>query len=319
MSTSSANDSGLAEASVPEVAVVITSRNRRDDTLRAVGSCFAQVGVRIEVLVYDDASDDDTAAIVQREYPAARVWRNDQRTGYIVLRNRGFRDARAPLVISIDDDAYFTASDIARAVVDAFADASIGAVAIPYFEPFRQVPGQQAGGGERLRPGMELRSYVGCAHALRRDLALRLGCYREFFIHQGEERDLCIRAREAGWRIVYLDCAPIVHTVSPARDVDRMLFFGVRNTFLFDVLNVPFPFLPIELAKHFAGLLTYRFFSTPLRVKLRGMADALRTALRHRRERGPVSIATFRRYKSLPTHGAGSWSGPLPPAAGGDA
>lgn len=297
--------------------VVITTRNRREDTLRAVASCFAQDHRPLEVLVFDDASEDGTAEAVRAAFPEARVFAGTERSGYIALRNRGFREARGEFVFSIDDDAYFSTPAIVGDAVATFrADDTLAAVAIPFVEPLARQSVSTRNAARLPVRGAEIRAYVGCSHAVRRDAVLRLGGYREFFVHQGEERDLCIRMRDAGMRIVYADCDRIVHTVSPARDRTRMVFYGTRNTLLFDFLNAPMPEAVVRLARDVVGLAAYRFSPATTPAKLRAFADAAWTAWRVRGERRPASRRTWRAHRSLPGHGPEPFDGPIPPPAG---
>ncbi len=294
--------------------VVITTRNRCDDVLTAVASAFAQDISDLEVMVIDDASEDGTAVRVGTEFPRTRVIALSERRGYITARNNGFREARGRYVFSLDDDAYFTAPDIVSRVVAHFErDRSIGAVAIPFIEPMSRRSGSSLADPSRSRPGDELRSYAGCAHAVRRDVALELGGYREFFVHQGEERDLCLRMRAAGWRIVYGDCGHVVHMVSPRREAGRISHFGIRNQILFEALNAPLPQLPVRLAAAAAGAIGYQFSWATMPAKARAIGAGLVGAVMHKSVRRPVSQAAYRAYRALPYHGAEDWSGDLPP------
>lgn len=299
----------------PVASCVITTRNRRDDTLLAVGSCFAQDFREIEVLVFDDVSDDGTVSAVKDRFPRARVFGNTERSNYIVRRNRGFAEAQGKYVFSLDDDAYFSQPDIVARIVKTFeSDPLIGAIAIPYVEPLNRRSLSSLAHPFRGKAGDELRSYVGCAHAVRRDVALALGGYREFFVHQHEERDFCLRLRSAGWRIVYGDSGYVIHTVNPKREAEHAMLYGGRNQILFETLNIPFPDLFWRIPRVCWGMIRYRFSWKTLPLKLRAIKEGLiETALRWRL-RSPVDRTFYRSYLKLGSHGAEEWFGPVPPS-----
>ncbi len=298
MTMAPANDAPIVAS------IVITTRNRREDTLVAVASSFAQFGVPLEVLVYDDASDDGTAEALRREFPAARVFTSSGRNGYIVNRNRGFHEARGAYVFSIDDDAYFSKPDIvARIVAQLEADRSIGAVAIPYVEPFARLTRSHRSAPFAAVPGQELRNYVGCAHAVRRELAVELGGYRDDFVHQGEERDFCLRLWASGHRVLYGDSGPIVHMVSPMRDSSRMAYYGLRNQILFECLSAPISALVVRVPVICVNAIRYKFVWATLPLKLVAICAGLLEGTRRRNGRRPVSRATYRKFRELKAHG----------------
>lgn len=67
-----------------------------------------------EVLVIDDASQDDTAA--QAEAAGARVLRQSRNQGYIAAVKRGFAEARGDIVVTIDADGELPAERIPELV-----------------------------------------------------------------------------------------------------------------------------------------------------------------------------------------------------------
>src|SRR5262245_50522580 len=56
----------------PIASVVIVTHNRQRDVLRAVASCLAQ-DCALEIIVYDDASEDGVAKALSRRFPNVRI------------------------------------------------------------------------------------------------------------------------------------------------------------------------------------------------------------------------------------------------------
>lgn len=286
----------------PTVAVVITTRNRRDELRRALTSVCAQDYGPLEVRVYDDASDDDTAEMVRHEFPGVTVARSATRVGYIPLRNLGYSQTQAKYLVSIDDDAWLTDRSTVSVLVDQLErNDRLAGLAIPYFEA--NTTGVHQDHGATVA-GAELRSFVGTSHVCRVAAVRAVGGYREFLVHQGEERDLCLRLRTAGWSIKVAGAPPVVHGVSPNRDKVRMHRFAVRNQVLFDFLYAPVVLLPGVLARHAWQLLRYRQDPRWAMLTCRYLADGLLDCWRFREHRAPLSVSHYRSHMSLPAHGA---------------
>jgi glycosyltransferase involved in cell wall biosynthesis len=87
------------------VSVVIPTRNRAPLLRRALESVFAQGFADYEVLVVDDASTDDTAALLAAwPEPRLRVLRQSSAGGGPRARNRGIDASRGEFVAFLDDD-----------------------------------------------------------------------------------------------------------------------------------------------------------------------------------------------------------------------
>jgi GT2 family glycosyltransferase len=99
----------MSSGAVPALSVIICTRNRAE----LLEECLASLAgeplndVRCEILVVDNASQDDTARVVQRlskETPQIRYLYED-RTGLSHARNAGLQAARSEWVAYLDDDA----------------------------------------------------------------------------------------------------------------------------------------------------------------------------------------------------------------------
>jgi glycosyltransferase involved in cell wall biosynthesis len=278
-------------APVPVATVVITTKNRKDDLRNALASALTQ-DVPIEILVVDDGSTDGTADMVRAEFPAVRLHREEQSGGYIVRRNQAARMATAPLVVSIDDDAAFPSARTVGQTAAEFDNPRIGAVAIPFIDVKK---GPDVRNRAPDRPGVWVAdSYIGTAHALRRDVFLALGGYREKLFHQGEEGDYCARMLDAGYVTRLGTADPIHHFESPRRDFRRMDLYGRRNDVLFAWHNAPLLYLPAHLLATTVNGVRFGFrCGRPWRM-MQGLAKGYGAIVPQFGERRPISRATYR-------------------------
>jgi hypothetical protein len=148
---------GLAE--VPDdrlVTVVLVSRNRSALLTRAIRSVLGQSYPRMELVVVDDGSEDDTPEVLATfSAQGVRAFRTDG-VGASAGRNRGLAEATGDIVTYLDDDNVMH-PDWLRSVAWAFArqpdakvaygarlvddpslvgEAADGPVALIHFEPF---------------------------------------------------------------------------------------------------------------------------------------------------------------------------------------
>jgi GT2 family glycosyltransferase len=280
-----------------DATVVITTKNRCDDLRNALESVMTQRGAAIETIVMDDGSDDGTAHMVRTNFPGVRLEQRAVSAGYIVRRNEGARLAAAPVIVSIDDDAAFPSPDTIAQTLAEFDSPLVGAVAIPFINVNQDaVVRQRAPDDGGL---YEIFAYIGTAHAVRRDLFNQLGGYREYFFHQNEELDFCIRLMDAGYIVRVGRADPIHHFESPKRVRSRMTIFGRRNDILFTMLNVP----AIDLPVHLAGT-SYKGLAAGIRQghpvwAIQGLLRGYGAALARLALRRPVSRATYKRFRAL--------------------
>ena len=282
--------------------IVITTRNRRDDLCRAIESALGQT-VPVNVLVIDDHSSDGTVDAVRQRYPNVHVESRPTAAGCIVRRNEAARIATSDYIFSIDDDAVFSTPRVVEQTLGDFdADPRIAAVAIPCIDIVKSDQLRQPLPDRR---GVYVTSeYIGTAHAVRRDLFLKLGGYREMLVHQGEERDFCVRLLDAGYFVRLGTADPIHHFESPMRDLRRRDRLGQRNNVLYAWHNAP----AIDLPVHLLGTTfkTLRFgvrYGTPIRTA-HHVAIGYWDCIRFASTRLPVSRAAWRLNRSLRKAGA---------------
>ena len=286
---------GMASARY-EASVVITTKNRRAELPRAVQSAVDQ-SAAVEVIVMDDGSTDGTQEMLRTDFPRVKVFRAEHSRGLIVQRNLAAKQASAPVVFSIDDDAIFPSPHTVEQTLAEFNHPRIGAVAIPYVDVRKsdQVL-QKAPDTERLYVSF---TYRGTAHALLRDLFLWLTGYRGHLIHQMEEGDYTTRMINAGYVTRVGRADPIHHFESPQRDLTRAMTYHARNHVLYAWHNVPMPHFVPHLLGTTSNMLRLGVSSGYCGTVIRGLFTGYRALFNGQYQRQPVTRQAYRLCREL--------------------
>ncbi|MBN2231458.1 MAG: glycosyltransferase family 2 protein [Deltaproteobacteria bacterium] len=102
---------------MPLVTVVIPTHNRAEPVCRAVESVLDQTWRRMEIIVVDDGSTDDTAARLEAlQSPMVRCLRSPVNRGVSAARNWGIRHGRGELVALLDSDDCWRPEKLSRQV-----------------------------------------------------------------------------------------------------------------------------------------------------------------------------------------------------------
>ena len=230
-----------------DVTVTITTRNRPAALDRCLRSLAIAVDSLDAVIVVDDASQPPVDARSIREHAASLgiridLVRLDTHTGTAAAKNIAAERAATRYLLSLDDDAFLvTAAAVARAVALLDGDDSVAAVAFAQADEHatRRQASQQPAAGEHP---CYVPAFVGFGCLIRRDRLLEVGGYRGEFVIHGEERELCLRWLDRGWRVVYLPDAPIAHVADGAnRDARAYVRHVIRNDCLNALYNEPAP------------------------------------------------------------------------------
>jgi GT2 family glycosyltransferase len=236
--------------------VGITTRDRPDSLNTCLRSLDVLRSLSPEILVFDDGSKPPARDHLLPTAADVQILRDDHSPGCAAGRNRLVREASAPAVLLVDDDArILTLESIEQALAILSADPRVAAVAFAQAE----ADGRPWPTGMQPSPATVpsiIASFIGFAHLVRRDVFLALGGYREDFVYLGEEKDFCVRLLDAGYTTVYLPAARVAHVPDAAgRSRTRYLRFTVRNDCLNAFYNDPFPrviwTVPSRYARYF--------------------------------------------------------------------
>ncbi|WP_423746388.1 glycosyltransferase (plasmid) [Haladaptatus sp. SPP-AMP-3] len=178
----------------PDVSIVTAAYNSAEYIERALESVRRQtVGTdRIEHIVVDDGSTDETASIVESfEAPYLRLVENEENSGNgTVACNRGIERARGEYVVVLDSDDAFLPSLVERSF-DAFSTREeVDFVYTDYYERFPD------GERELVETGGDITKTVKVGTMHRTDRLEEFGLYNPEMIFA--EYDLLFRYLDAG-------------------------------------------------------------------------------------------------------------------------
>ena len=203
-----------SEPGSPAISVVLATRDRSELLARMLDGLAQQTiaAAAFEVVVVDDASRDDTPALLasRSEELNLRVLRNDTSQGPATARDVGWREARAPLVAFTDDDCVPSPRWLESLL--ASARAMPGGVVMGRTTPDpegRQTPFTRSLLVEEAGP-----PYQTCNILYPRALLERLGGLdRRYPLPVAEDTDLGWRAVQSGAPLVFAPEALVHHAV----------------------------------------------------------------------------------------------------------
>jgi GT2 family glycosyltransferase len=220
-------------AVLPETSIIVPVYNN----VRYTEQCLAEIGRTLphnfsgEIIVVDDASMDDTPAVLKRcaeRDPRIKVIRNSQNSGFIRTCNRGAEAASGEILVFLNNDTLPLPGWLPPLLRTLRDKPNAGAVGGKLVYPDGRL--QEAGGvifsdGSGLNFGRNedaddpvynfLREVDYCSGALlatRRTLFLELGGFDlRFEPAYYEDTDYCFTLRRHGYRVYYQPESAIVH------------------------------------------------------------------------------------------------------------
>jgi len=240
---------------MPDLSVIIVNWNVRDLLRRCLHSILASLpACQLEIIVVDNGSTDGSAEMVRTEFPQVHLIANPDNRGFTGANNQGLAVARGRYVLLLNPDTEVVGDALETMVAFADAHPDVGVVGPQLLNPDGTVQSSrrrfptlatallestwlQPYAPRRLlaryyvldRPDDEVQDVdwvIGAALMARREAVEQVGPLDEGFFMYSEELDWCRRFRAAGWRVVYLPTARIIHhegksseQVLPARHI----------------------------------------------------------------------------------------------------
>ena len=223
------------------ISVIIVSYN----TSSLLRQCLEKLyenrpNMEMEVFVVDNDSVDDSAAMVQREFPQVRLIANDVNMGFGAANNQAWALSSGKYILLLNPDAFVkpSAIDNSIAFMDSHPQCGLcgGRLVKPdgsldpsarrfpnFLAKFFTISGLRSRfphsklfsrhefGNFDHNSVMEVDWVPGTFTLYRREMLEKTGLFDERFYIYYEETDLCLNAKKQGWKVYFIPDAEVIH------------------------------------------------------------------------------------------------------------
>ena len=212
-----------------KTSIIIPVFNKVEYTFQCLRSLVAEIDFdETEVIIVNNASRDETAALLARFADFVHVVNNEENRGFVDACNQGAAEARGKYLVFLNNDTVVHAGWLDALVETAKRDARVGAVGSLFLYPSGMIQEAGAivwrdgaahhygwGGSTNDRRYTFAREVDYCSAAsllIRREIFERLGGFdRRFSPAYYEDVDLCFGVRASGYRVVYQPASRVTH------------------------------------------------------------------------------------------------------------
>lgn len=218
----------------PRVSIIIPVFNKIDFTRACLEALQENTPEHLyETIVVDNASTDGTAKLLQQQYPAIRLIRNEANQGFAKACNQGARAAQTDILLFLNNDTEPQPGWIEPLLTILDNDARIAAVGSKLLFPDGTI--QHAGilivedhpsadllvavNVHQGRPSdfqlanhpLTVQALTAACIAVRKTAFEKADGFDEEYWNGYEDVDLCFKLRSHGWHLVYEPASVLIH------------------------------------------------------------------------------------------------------------
>lgn len=262
-----------------KILIVILNYNGGDNTLsclQSLDSLFIPVNTKLEIIVVDNASKDDSVRKIKTGYPSVIVLQNKENLGFSEGNNIGIRYALsngADYVLLLNNDTIVDKNLLKELLIASENGKNIGIVSPKiYFEKgfefhkdrykdndlgnvlwyaggvmdWKNVLGHHRGVDEvdhgQYNKEEDLGYATGCCMLIKKEVLEKIGLFDKRYYLYYEDNDLNVRVKKAGYKIIYAPKAILWHkNAGSAGGSGSSLqdYYIARNRMLFGIRYAP--------------------------------------------------------------------------------
>ncbi len=202
-----------------DLTIIIVNYNTRDYLARCLESLAGISSISAEIIVVDNASGDLSVEMVGQRFPEAIVIANAENRGFAKANNQAIAISQGRYFYFLNPDAEVRKDSIEAMISHMERHPDVGLAGTRLVNPDgsdqssveSRYPGQKHAEKEMAGLKGDIAWVLGASMIARRMAIVNVGGFNEDFFLYGEEQDLCLRLRRAGWVIGYIPDAVVLH------------------------------------------------------------------------------------------------------------
>lgn len=268
---------------VPDVSVIIVNYNTAHLLPRNLAALEAGCGqLRLQVIVVDNASRDQSVEFLRREFPNVELIVNPTNIGFGRANNQAVSFTRGRYILLLNVDAFVSPDTLPKTVSFMEDHPRSGVLGVKLVDENGRVQSScsyfptpwriffEASGLNRLvRKGLSVEQLGcslhgcdwvrGCYFLVRREVIETLGLFDPRYFLYFEEVDHCRSLRDSGWEVTCYPYTTVTHIGGESAKFDGRMLDGMRQ-----VSALHSESLLLYFRKHHGvlGVLTSAFLST---------------------------------------------------------
>lgn len=238
------------------VSIIIVNFNTREVVSKCLESLFTNYAAefatsKFKVIIVDNASHDDSVAEIKRLFPKVKLIENQENVGFARANNQGIEVAQSSFVLLLNPDTVVPKNVITQVVDYMEGHKQVGVAtarleltdgqlddashrgfptpwrALTHFSGIGKLFPHSTWlngyhlGYQNLEKAHEIDACVGAFMCIRRTVGVQLNWLDEQYFWYGEDLDFCYRVKQAGYQVVFIPTAAVLHHKGVASGIKK--------------------------------------------------------------------------------------------------
>ncbi len=244
----------MRKSNYPKVSIITVNFNGKKYLKKLLDSlfCLNYPKNRLEIIMVDNASGDNSIKFVERNYRKVKIIKNTI-NNYCQAVNLGIEASKSKYIALANNDTWMDKNWLIELMKVITRDKMIAAASGKILDRFGKIQnaahyelpnfywGERGAGQERSRFNTleEVPSLCGVAIVYKKDALLEVGLFDEDFIIYGEDVDISLRLKQKGYKLMFVPRSIIYHHFHGTATEEFARYYIERNRLLFLAKHYP--------------------------------------------------------------------------------